>query len=65
MPLPEEESRSSQASKAGLRLMLVIVISMALVAIYANVQKGRHGRIEKITIMPVTPSPSASPSSNP
>ena len=64
MPLPEEDVRSPQAPKAGLRLMLVIVLSMALVAIYANVQKGRHGRIEKVTITPVTPSPSASPSPN-
>ncbi len=64
MPLPEHETSSSKAPKAGLRLMLVIVISTALLAIYANVQKGRHGRIEKVTITPVTPSPSASPSPN-
>ena len=64
MPLPDDETRSSQAPKSGLRLMLVIGISTALLALYANIQKGRHGRIEKVTITPVTPSPSASPSPN-
>jgi hypothetical protein len=43
--------------------MLAIVVALALVAIYANVQKARRHKIEKVTIIPVsvTPSPSASP----
>ncbi|MFZ1219962.1 MAG: hypothetical protein WAO00_11760 [Chthoniobacterales bacterium] len=40
--------------------MTIILVGTALVAVYANVQKSRHGRIEKLTIVPVptaTPAP--------
>jgi hypothetical protein len=40
--------------------MLIILAGTALVAVYANVQKSRHGKIEKLTIVPVataTPAP--------
>jgi len=40
--------------------MLVIVVAVALVAIYANVQKARHDKIEKVTIIPVSASPTPS-----
>lgn len=42
--------------------MVVIVIAVALVAIYANVQKARRDKIEKVTIIPISQSPTASPS---
>lgn len=42
--------------------MLVIVIALALVALYANVQKARRDKIEKVTIVPVSATPAASPS---
>jgi hypothetical protein len=42
--------------------MLIIVIGLALVAIYANVQKARHNKIEKVTVIPVAPAPTASAS---
>jgi hypothetical protein len=56
---PEDSSR---APRSGLGLMLVIVIAAALVAIYANVQKARRDKIEKVTIIPISESPTASPS---
>lgn len=59
MPTPNDSSR---APRSGLVLMLVIVIGVALVAIYANVQKARRETIEKVTIIPVSPAPSASAS---
>lgn len=63
---PAEEQQSptgfSRAPRSGLRLMIIIVVAMALLAIYANVQKARRGKIEKVTIIPVSISPSASPS---
>jgi len=43
--------------------MLIILVATALVAVYANVQKSRHGKIEKVTITPVptaTPTPVSS-----
>jgi hypothetical protein len=42
--------------------MVVIVVGVALIAIYANVQKERRDKIEKITIVPVSELPTASPS---
>jgi len=43
-------------------LMLIIAIGLALVAIYANVQKARRDKIEKVTIIPASPVPNASAS---
>jgi len=59
VPTPDDPTR---APRSGLILMLVIVIAVALVAIYANVQRARRDKIEKVTIIPVTESPTASPS---
>jgi hypothetical protein len=59
VPTPDDPTR---APRSGLILMLVIVIAVALVAVYANVQKARRDKIEKVTIIPVTESPTASPS---
>jgi hypothetical protein len=42
--------------------MVAIVVALALVAVYANVQKARRDKLEKVTITPVLTSPSASPS---
>ena len=64
MPSPEEEREFVRAPKAGIKLMAIIVIAMALLAIYANVQKARRGQIEKVTVVPATPAPSVSPSPN-
>jgi len=41
--------------------MLAIILAMALVALYANVQKFRRGKIETTTFVPAL-SPSTSPS---
>jgi hypothetical protein len=42
-------------------LMVVIVAGSALIAIYANVQKARRDKIEKVTIIPVSSTPIPSP----
>jgi len=57
-----QTAESSRAPRAGLKLMIVIVVALALVAIYANVQKARRDKIEKVTIIPVSVAPAASPS---
>jgi hypothetical protein len=59
VPTPDDPTR---APRSGLILMLIIVVAVALVAIYANVQKARRDKIEKLTITPTTESPTASPS---
>jgi hypothetical protein len=53
---------STRAPRAGVRLMIIIVVGMALLAIYANVQKARRNEIEKVTIIPISTPPPASPS---
>ena len=63
-PAADEKNRddSSPASRTGLRLMIAIVVGVALVALYANVQKSRLDEIEQVTITPastVTPTPAS------
>lgn len=50
----EQAPDPSRAPRTGLRLMIVIFIGLALVAIYANVQKARRDKIEQVTITPVS-----------
>jgi hypothetical protein len=57
----EQSPGSSRAPRGGLRLMIIIVIAMALLAVYANVQKVRRDKIEKVTVIPISASPSATP----
>jgi hypothetical protein len=55
---------SSNAPRIGLKLMIAIVIGVASVTIYANVQKVRRVKIEQVIITPVSPAtatPTASP----
>ena len=65
MPRAEEQknpAESNRAPRSGIRLMIIILVAMALLAIYANVQKARRNTIEKVTIIPVATPPPASPS---
>lgn len=51
---------SSNAPRIGIKLMIAILIGVALVALYANIQKVRRDKIEKVTIIkasPATPTP--------
>jgi hypothetical protein len=41
--------------------MVAIVIALALLAAYANVQKARRNRFEQVTVTPATPVPSPTP----
>jgi hypothetical protein len=50
----------SRAPRSGLRLMVVIVVATALIAVYANVQKARRDKIEKVTVISISPTPAAS-----
>jgi hypothetical protein len=40
--------------------MVVIVVATALVALYANVQKARRDKIEKVTVISISSTPAAS-----
>lgn len=45
--------------------MIIIVVAMALLAVYANVQKYRREKIESVTIIPVSTATPAAPSPAP
>jgi hypothetical protein len=57
---PAEKFRSHQVPKSAVVLMIIIVTSLALVAIFANIQRLRRGQIETIVVLPAsstTPQP--------
>ena len=45
---------SSNAPRIGIMLMVAIVIGVALVALYANIQKVRRDKIEQVIVTPVS-----------
>jgi hypothetical protein len=46
----------------AVRAIIVIIVSMALLAIYSNVQRLRRSKIETVIVTPIaTPSPTATP----
>jgi hypothetical protein len=48
-----------EAPNVAIRAIIVILVTMALLAIYSNVQKLRRDKLETIIVTPVaTPSPS-------
>lgn len=50
----KEGADSSNAPGIGIKLMIAIVIGVALVALYANVQKVRRDKIEQVIVTPVS-----------
>ncbi|OLC28809.1 MAG: hypothetical protein AUH91_01305 [Verrucomicrobia bacterium 13_1_40CM_4_54_4] len=53
-----EKVRSSRAPKSAVVLMLIIVGSMVLLAVYANIQHFRRDKVETVIVRPAT-SPTA------
>jgi hypothetical protein len=51
---PAEKFRSHQVPKSTVVLMIIIVASLALVAIFANIQRLRRGQIETIVVLPAS-----------
>jgi uncharacterized membrane protein len=52
--------RSPQIPRSAVMVMIIIVASLALVAIFANIQRLRRGQIETIVVVPAsstTPQP--------
>jgi hypothetical protein len=57
---PTEKLRSSQVARSTIVLMTIILASLALLAVFANVQRLRRGQIETVVVMPAsstTPQP--------
>ena len=59
--LPDERTEKSQpprASKTAVLLMVVIVICLAIVAVFANVQRLRRDAVEAVTVrLTTSPTP--------
>ena len=51
---PENAADPSRAPRAGVRLMIIFLVGLALVAIYANVQKFRRDQIERVIVTPAS-----------
>lgn len=45
--------------------MIIIVVAIALVAVYANIQKARRDKIESVTIIPAPTTTPAAPAATP
>ena len=57
---PAKKLRSPQIPRNAVMVMIIIVASLALVAIFANIQRLRRGQIETIVVVPAsstTPQP--------
>ena len=61
-PSPPAGSPEPRLPRSALIAMVVIIVTMALVALYAGVQRLRRDRIEQVIVTPaasVTPAPGA------
>ena len=57
---PIEKLRSSQVTGSTVVLMILILASLALLAVFANIQRLRRGQIETVVVVPAssaTPQP--------
>ncbi len=60
LPEPSDHVPSPKAPRAALVMIVVVLVGMALVAIYSNVQHWRRAKIETVIVTPV-PTPDATP----
>jgi cell division septal protein FtsQ len=57
---PAEKLQSPQVPRSVVVLMIIIVASLALVAVFANIQRFRRSQIETVVVVPAsstTPQP--------
>jgi hypothetical protein len=59
---PTKRHQSSQVSKSAIAVMLVVLGTLALLAIFANVQRFRRGDVETVVVKPlISPTPQSNP----
>jgi len=54
-------SPSPPVPKGGMIVIAIILLAMALLALYSNVQKFRRDKIETVIVTPVASTPTPSP----
>jgi hypothetical protein len=55
-----EKLRSPQVPRSAVVLMIITLASLAVVAVFANIQRLRRGQIETVVVVPassITPQP--------
>src|ERR1700730_8385145 len=57
------QPHSSQLPRIAVRIMIVILIAMALLSLYSNVQRWRRDKVETVIVMPAASPSSTAPSS--
>jgi hypothetical protein len=60
---PTPAAPKTRAPRHGWLVITLILVAMALLAVYSNVQRARRGQVETVTIAP--PPPKASPTPSP
>jgi hypothetical protein len=65
MATTDDSNKDDRISIGALTVMTAIVVSLIVVAVYANWQNLHRDVIETTTVTRITPSPSASPSPPP
>ena len=58
--MPDE----SKVPKNAIRAIVVILVTMALLAIYSNIQRSRRNKLETVIVTPLT-TPASTPTSAP
>jgi hypothetical protein len=52
----------SKISPLAVRAMIIVLVILAFVTLFANIQRARRGTIESVTVTPIaTPSPTPRP----
>jgi hypothetical protein len=55
-----EKAQSSRVSKTLFLLMLTIIVGLAVLSVFANLQRFRRGEAEKVVVrLAISPTPSA------
>ena len=55
IPSADETRHSARISKSGIFFMLIILLSMALLTVFANIQHFRREKIETVIMKPANP----------
>jgi hypothetical protein len=55
IPSADEKRPSARISRSGILFMLIILLSMALMAVFANIQHFHRDKIETVIVKPANP----------
>jgi uncharacterized membrane protein len=53
-----EPGQTQATPKAAIIVMVIIVVALALVSLFANIQRAHRDRVEQVIVRSATPTPS-------